>query len=152
MLWLLVAGRWCGCRAAGVAALEPKRTARSGATGHAWTLPRPQSAKENCTIHDYNAVPVRSGRYVAVSGNYQAGTSVTDLTDLAGPVAVDWSDPPPLAPTELGGTWSSYWYNNFVFESEITKGLNAFRISGPRPAEARVLGHLSPQTQEFTIG
>jgi len=58
---------------------------------------------------------------VAVSGNYQAGTWVTDFTDPANPVTVAWSDPPPLVPTQLGGAWSSYWYNNFVFESEITK-------------------------------
>jgi hypothetical protein len=29
----------------------------------------------------------------------------------------------------LGGAWSSYWYNNFIYESEITKGLNLFRLS-----------------------
>src|SRR6266571_1777075 len=29
-----------------------------------WTLPRPQSSAENCTIHNYNVVPLRSGRYV----------------------------------------------------------------------------------------
>ena len=54
--------------------------------------------------------------------------------------------------SQLGGAWSTYWYNNFVFESEITKGLNVFRVSDPRLAGARVLGHLNPQTQEFTIG
>jgi hypothetical protein len=31
-------------------------------------------AAENCTVHNYNVVPLRSGRYVLVSGNYQAGT------------------------------------------------------------------------------
>ena len=93
----------------------------SGAKLGQWTLPRPQSADENCTIHNYNIVPLRSGRHVAVSGNYQAGTWVTDFTDPANPVTVAWSDPPPLVPTQLGGAWSSYWYNNFVFESEITK-------------------------------
>ncbi len=126
--------------------------AATGAKLGQWTLPRPQSAAENCTIHNYNVVPLRSGRYVAVSGNYQAGTWVTDFTDPASPATVAWSDPPPLVPTQLGGAWSSYWYNNFVFESEITKGLNVFRVSDPRLAGARILGHLNPQTQEFTIG
>ena len=126
--------------------------AATGAKLGQWTLPRPQSAAENCTIHNYNVVPLRSGRYVAVSGNYQAGTWVTDFTDPASPVTVAWSDPPPLVPTQLGGAWSSYWYDNFVYESEITKGLNAFRVSDTRLSGARVLGHLNPQTQEFTIG
>jgi hypothetical protein len=123
--------------------------AATGAKLGQWTLPRPQSSAENCTIHNHNIVPLRSGRYVAVSGNYQAGTWVTDFTDPASPVTVAWSDPP-LTPTQLGGAWSSYWYNNFAFESEITKGLNVFRVSDPRLAGALVLGQ-NPQTQEFTI-
>ncbi len=126
--------------------------ADTGAKLGQWVLPRPQTLDENCTIHNYNVVPLRSGRYVLVSGNYQAGTWVTDFTDPANPATVAWSDPPPLVPTQLGGAWSSYWYNNFAYESEITKGLNVFRVSDPRLAGARVLGHLNPQTQEFTIG
>jgi hypothetical protein len=126
--------------------------AGTGAKLGQWTLPRPQSAAENCTIHNYNIVPLRSGRYVAVSGNYQAGTWVTEFTDPANPTTVAWSDPPPLVPTQLGGAWSSYWYNNFIYESEITKGLNVFRLSDPVTDGTIRLGRLNPQTQEFTIG
>jgi hypothetical protein len=115
-----------------------------------WTLPRPQTAAENCTIHNYNVVPTRSGRYVLVSGNYQAGTWVTEFTDPGSPVTLGWSDPPPLVPTQLGGAWSSYWYNNFIYESEITKGLNVFRFSGRETGGAMRLPHLNPQTQEFS--
>jgi hypothetical protein len=116
-----------------------------------WTLPRPQSSAENCTIHNYNAVPRRSGQRVLVLGNYQAGTWVVDFTDPANAQTVAWSDPPPLVPTQLGGAWSSYWYNNFIYESEISKGLNIFRLSSSATAGAMRLGHLNPQTQEFTI-
>jgi hypothetical protein len=126
--------------------------AGSGAKLGQWTLPRPQSAAENCTIHNYNVMPQRGGRYVAVSGNYQAGTWVTEFTDPANPTTVAWSDPPPLVPTQLGGAWSSYWYNNFIYESEITKGLNVFRLSDPVTDGTIRLGRLNPQTQEFTIG
>jgi hypothetical protein len=122
--------------------------AATGAKLGQWTLPRPQSSAENCTIHNYNIVPTRDGRYFAVSGNYQAGTWVTEFTDPANPVTVAWSDPPPLVPTQLGGAWSSYWYNNFVYESEITKGVNVFRVADRRLAGARQLGHLNPQTQD----
>jgi hypothetical protein len=126
-----------------------------------WTLPRPQSAAENCTIHNYNVVPLDNGRYVLVSGNYQAGTWVTEFTDPANPVTLGWSDPPPLPQVttpggmlvnELGGAWSSYWFNNFIYESEITKGLNVFRFSGPETGGAIRLPHLNPQTQEFSLG
>src|SRR5918999_484490 len=70
--------------------------ADTGAKLGQWTLPRPQSAAENCTIHNYNIVPLRSGRYVAVGGHYQAGTWVTEFTDPANPQTVAWSDPPSL--------------------------------------------------------
>jgi hypothetical protein len=123
----------------------------TGAKLGQWTLPRPQSSAENCTIHNYNIVPLRSGRYVAVSGNYQAGTWVTDFTDPANAVTVAWSDPPALVPTQLGGAWSTYWYNGFSYESEITKGVNVFRVSDKRLAGALQLGHLNPQTQEFSL-
>jgi hypothetical protein len=86
-----------------------------------------------------------------VSGNYQAGTWATDFTNPASPVTVGWSDPPPLDPPDLGGAWSSYWYNNFIYESEITKGLNVFRLSDQTTAGAIRLGHLNPQTQEFSL-
>ena len=116
-----------------------------------WTLPRPQSAAENCTIHNYNVVPLRSGRRILVSGNYQAGTWVTDFTNPGAAQTLGWSDPPPLVPTQLGGAWSSYWYNNFIWESSITEGLNVFRFSGRETGGAIRLPHLNPQTQEFSL-
>lgn len=134
--------------------------ANSGAKLGQWVLPRPQSAAENCTVHNFNVVPLRSGRYVAVGGHYQAGTWVTDFTDPANAVTVAWSDPPPLGQVttpagvlqdELGGAWSSYFYNNFVYESDITTGLNVFRVSDRRLAGAIRLPHLNPQTQEFSL-
>lgn len=117
-----------------------------------WTLPRTQSATENCTLHNFNVVPLRSGRYVLAHGSYQSGTSVVDFTDPANAVELGWSDPPPIVPTDLGGAWSSYWYNNFIYETNITEGLNIFRFSGRETGGAMRLGHLNPQTQEFTIG
>jgi len=69
----------------------------------------------------------------------------------ASPVTLGWSDPPTLTPPDLGGAWSSYWYNNFIYESEITKGLMVFRLSGNATAGAMRLDHLNPQTQEFSI-
>ena len=126
-----------------------------------WTLPRAQGPDENCTIHNYNVVPVE-GRHVVVSGNYQAGTWVTDFTDPANPQTVAWSDPPSLGPgdfcsatrppgCQLGGAWSSYWYNNVIYESDITQGLNLFRLNDPVVAGALTLRHLNPQTQEFSL-
>jgi hypothetical protein len=123
----------------------------TGAKLGQWTLPRTQSATENCTIHNYNVVPLRSGRYVVVSGNYQSGTSAVDFTNPASPTEFAWSDPPPIAPPDLGGAWSSYWYNNFIYETNITEGLNIFRLSGSATGGAIRVPHMNPQTQEFSL-
>lgn len=112
---------------------------------------RPQSATENCTIHNLNVIPIRGGNDVLVHGSYQSGVSVVDFTDPTHAVELAFSDPPAIDPLDLGGAWSAYWYNNFIYETNITEGLNIFRFSGKQTAGALRLGHLNPQTQEFTI-
>ncbi len=135
--------------------------AGSGAELGTWTLPRPQTDIENCTLHNFNVIPLRSSRYVMIHGSYQSGTSAVDFTDLANPVEIAYSDPPPIPPPggpfcggtgcEIGGAWSTYWYNNFMYESNITEGLNVFRLSDRVTGGALKLDHMNPQTQEFTI-
>jgi hypothetical protein len=131
----------------------------TGAFLGTWTLPRPQGATENCSLHNYNLVPLRSGRDVLVSGNYQAGTWLVDLTDPANARTVAWSDPPPkpVPPgtpfcCDVTGAWSSYWYDGFIYESSIGEGLNIFGLRGRETRGAIRLRHLNPQTQEFSLG
>jgi hypothetical protein len=115
--------------------------------------PRPQTATENCTWHNYNVVPL-SDRYVLVSGNYQSGISVVDFTDPANATEIAYADPAPLDPNTLilGGDWSTYWYNGLIYESDITRGLINWNLSSPSVAGALKLDHLNPQTSEFTLG
>jgi hypothetical protein len=126
--------------------------ARTGDPVGQWTLPRKQTATENCTIHNYNIVPTDK-RYVVVSGNYQAGISVVDFTDPANAVEIAYADPAPLSETSiiLGGDWSSYWYNGFIYQSDIRRGFITWKLSDPAVAGAKRLTHLNPQTQEFTF-
>ena len=118
-------------------------------------LPRIQSAAENCTWHNLNVVPLRDkqgeNRYVYVSGNYQAGISVVDFSDPANAQQIAYADPAPLVPEFDGGDWSTYWYNGFIYESDITRGLLVWKLSDPAVAGALKLDHLNPQTNEFTI-
>ena len=114
-----------------------------------WEIPV-QSASENCTPHNMNVVPTTDGSDIMVSGNYQAGTWVTDFTDPKEPVVVAHSDPAPLDPVTLilGGAWSTYWYNGFLYETDITKGLHIMSITDDESAEtAGDLPFLNPQTQ-----
>jgi hypothetical protein len=115
-----------------------------------FVLPRPQTATENCTIHNYNVVPTDK-RYVLVGGNYQAGLSVVDFTDPANAREVAYADPAPLTPTQLGGDWSTYWYNGRIYESDITRGLIVWNLSDKVTAGARKFGHLNPQTSETSF-
>jgi hypothetical protein len=101
-----------------------------------WTLPRPQTAQENCTIHNYNVVPTHTG-YFLVSGNYQSGLSVVDFTDPANAREIAYADPAPLSPPQLGGDWSTYFYNSFIYESDITRGLLVWEPEGRKTFRAQ---------------
>lgn len=117
-----------------------------------WVLPRPQTNRENCTIHNFNVVP-STKRDILVSGNYQSGIAVVDFTDVANPVEIAYADPAPLSTTQLilGGDWSTYWYDGRIYESDITRGLIVWNMSGSAVAGVKKTGHLNPQTQEFTL-
>jgi hypothetical protein len=118
--------------------------------------PRPQTATENCTWHNYNVVPTDKGR-ILVAGNYQSGISVLDFTDPANVREIAYADPAPLinpdnpAAIEGGGDWSSYWYDGRIYESDMTRGLLIWNLTDRAVAGAKKLGHLNPQTQETTI-
>ncbi len=115
-----------------------------------WLLPRNQTSDENCTIHNFNVVPT-GARRIVVQGNYQAGIAVVDFTDPAQAKEIAYADPAPLDPVADGGDWSSYWYDGEIYESDMTRGLITWLLHDPAVAGARTLGHLNPQTQEFTI-
>jgi hypothetical protein len=118
--------------------------------------PRPQTATENCTWHNYNVVPTDKGR-ILVAGNYQSGISVLDFTDPTNVREIAFADPAPLinpdnpAAIEGGGDWSSYWYDGRIYESDMTRGLLIWNLTDRAVAGAKKLGHLNPQTQETTI-
>ena len=121
-------------------------------------IPRPQTALENCTWHNLNVVPTPTRGTSSSAGNYQSGISVVDFTDPANAHEIAYVDPAPLVnpqnpaiSLELGGDWSTYWYNGRIYESDITRGLIIWNLSDNAVAGGRKLGHLNPQTQEFNI-
>jgi hypothetical protein len=126
--------------------------ADTGATVGTFLHPRPQTATENCTWHNYNVVPTDK-RYVLVSGNYQSGVSVIDFTNPASPSEVASADPAPLSTETLigGGDWSTYWYDGRIYESDMKRGLIVWNLSSNVVAGAKKLGHLNPQTQETSM-
>jgi hypothetical protein len=115
-------------------------TAEEQPLGH-FKIPRPQGDVANCTMHNFNVIPV-SGRYVLVSANYSGGTSVADFTDPANASEFGHFDP------HGANTWSSYWYNNFIYTNDSGRGVDVVLLSDPVRAGARKFPYLNPQTQE----
>jgi hypothetical protein len=124
--------------------------AASGTELGRWVLPRPQTSSENCTIHNFNVVP-SARKNILVSGNYQSGIAVIDFTDPTSPREIAYADPAPLQPQQLGGDWSTYWYNGAIYESDITRGLITWRLNDAAVDGHIALPHANPQTQEMTI-
>ena len=96
----------------------------------------------------------KSGRDLAVQAWYQGGISVVDFTEPERPKEIAYFDRGPIYPNMLvlGGHWSSYWYNNFIYETNITEGLNVFRLSSNATAGAKKFPRLNPQTQVGPVG
>ena len=94
-----------------------------------YKMPAAQTATENCVAHNGSLVPI-PGRDVEVQAWYQGGISVMDFTDPAHPYEIAYFDRGPISPTTLilGGYWSAYWYNGFIYGSEIARGLDVFKL------------------------
>jgi len=95
-----------------------------------YKLPSAQGDTENCVAHNGSLVPV-PGRDIEVQAWYQGGVSVMDFTDAAHPYEIAYFDRGPIDAKTLvlGGDWSAYWYNGYVYGSEIARGLDVFELT-----------------------
>jgi hypothetical protein len=94
-----------------------------------YKLPAAQGDTENCVAHNGSLIPI-PGRDVEVQAWYQGGISVMDFTDPANPFEIAYFDRGPIDPKTLvlGGDWSAYWYNGYIYGSEIARGLDVFQL------------------------
>ncbi len=94
-----------------------------------YKMPAPQTELENCVAHNGSLLPV-PGRDIFVQAWYQGGVSVMDFTDAAHPFEMAYFDRGPLDGTKrgLGGYWSVYWYNGYIYGSEIARGVDVFKL------------------------
>ncbi|WP_440999397.1 LVIVD repeat-containing protein [Fodinibius sp. SL11] len=92
-------------------------------------MPAPQTAQENCVAHNGSLIPVPD-RDIMVQSWYQGGISVFDWTDPNNPVEIAYHDRGPVDSTrmQMGGSWSVYWYNGVIVNSEIARGLDIFEL------------------------
>ena len=94
-----------------------------------YKMPASQTETENCVAHNGSLVPI-PGRDIMVQAWYQGGLSVMDFTDSAHPFEIAYFDRGPLDATKpgLGGYWSAYWYNGYIYGSEIARGVDVFKL------------------------
>lgn len=92
-------------------------------------MPAPQTTSENCVAHNGSLIPI-PGRDVMVQSWYQGGINVFDFTDPENPVEIAFHDRGPVDADEMqsGGSWSIYWYNGVLVNSEISRGLDIFEL------------------------
>jgi hypothetical protein len=110
-------------------------------TQHAYfKIPTAQTPQENCVSHNGGLIPV-PGRDIMVQGWYQGGVDISDFTDPANPFEIAYFDrgpvdQPPTAEEEagprrrstIGGSWGAYWYNGYIYSSEMARGLDVFEL------------------------
>ena len=94
-----------------------------------YKMPAPQTEQENCVAHNGSLIPV-PGRDIMAQAWYQGGVSVFDFTDSSHPVEIAFFDRGPIDAHNLmtGGFWSAYWYNGYLYGSEIARGVDVFRL------------------------
>jgi hypothetical protein len=94
-----------------------------------YKMPAAQTETENCVAHNGSLVPI-PGRDVLVQAWYQGGISLVDFTDPAHPFEVAYFDRGPTDSTKkgMGGQWSTYWYNGYIYGAEIARGVDVFKL------------------------
>ena len=95
-----------------------------------YKMPAPQTPFENCVAHNGSLIPV-PGRDIMAQGWYQGGVSVFDWTDPMHPKEIAYYDRGPMDSTKLvgAGSWSAYWYNGYIYSSEIGRGLDVLELT-----------------------
>ena len=94
-----------------------------------YKMPAPQTSVENCVAHNGSLIPI-PGRDIMIQGWYQGGISLFDWTDPGNPVEIGFHDRGPVNADRQGsgGSWSVYWYNGVIVNSEISRGLDIFEL------------------------
>jgi len=120
-----------------------------------YKIPRINDESENCVAHNGSLIPV-PGKDIMVQAWYMGGISVFDFTDSANPKEIAWWERGPVAAGDRtgGGSWSAYWYNGHIYSSDLGKGFDVLKMTGPEVAKAQGVkfDRLNVQTQPIYSG
>jgi hypothetical protein len=114
-----------------------------------YKIDRLQAHEENCVAHNGSLIPVQ-GKDIMVQAWYQGGTQVWDFTDSRNPQQIGFLERGPLPNQADGGEWSTYYYNGYIYGSDMVKGFDVIEIDDRRTNEAKRVrtDELNVQTQE----
>ena len=107
-----------------------------------YKMPAPQVETENCVAHNGSIIPVPN-RDIFVQAWYQGGISIMDFTDSYNPQEIAYFDRGPINEDILttGGYWSAYYYGGYIYGTEITRGLDVFKLTPSEYLSEREINH-----------
>lgn len=103
-----------------------------------YKIPRHNTDNENCVAHNGSLIPVK-GKDIMVQSWYQGGISVMDFTNSRHPKEIAWFDRGPWGDNleRLAGTWSTYYYNGYIYSNGIQRGLDVIDLRDRRTDRAK---------------
>lgn len=112
-------------------------------------IPRDQQENENCVAHNGSLIPV-PGKDIMVQSWYQGGVSIWDFTDSVNPKEIGYFERGPFPGGGIAGSWSAYYYNGYIYSSDIMAGLDVLEINDPLtdPAKKVKMDDFNVQTQK----
>ncbi len=103
-----------------------------------------------CVAHNGSLIPVPGQNYFVQSW-YQGGVSVIDFNDPENPREIGYFDADSRIEPGIqdNDSWSAYYYNGYVYSSDIERGLDVLKLTDPRlrAAERVTYDEFNPQTQ-----
>ena len=114
-----------------------------------YKMPAPQLETENCVAHNGSIIPIPN-KDIFVQAWYQGGISIMDFTDSLNPIEIAYFDRGPILEDILitGGYWSTYFYEGYIYGTEITRGLDVFRLT---PSEYLTKGEITAASNAYPI-
>ncbi|OLT25041.1 hypothetical protein BJF83_06235 [Nocardiopsis sp. CNR-923] len=113
-------------------------------------IERYQGDEQTCVAHNGSLIPV-PGRDFFVQSWYQGGVSVIDFNDPGEPREIGYFDMDSRVEEGVqdNDTWSTYYYNGYVYSSDIVRGIDVLRLEDPRlrAAERVRMEEFNPQSQ-----
>jgi len=95
-----------------------------------YKMPAIQEENKNCVAHNGSIIPV-PGRDILVQSWYQGGISMMDFTDPKHPFEIGYFTRGPIGKDgrrASGGDWSSYFYNGYIYGSEMARGIDVLKL------------------------